>query len=141
MGDLYRVDEAPIDPAEAVRAVTGPDRGAIATFTGVVRAHDHGRAVLRLEYHAYREMAERVLRQIGREVEEKFGTPHVAILHRIGMLEVGETSVVIAVAAPHRREALAACAFAIERLKEIAPIWKREHTGEGASWIEGCRDG
>jgi molybdopterin synthase catalytic subunit len=134
---LYRIDDRPLDLQEAVRAVAGPDRGAVATFVGITRNHHDGRSVRFLEYDAYPEMAENVLRDIGREVEARFGTPHVAILHRVGRLEVGETSVVVAVAAAHRREALAACAHAIERVKESAPIWKKEHYGDGAAWIEG----
>lgn len=137
MPGLYRVIDRPLDLHEAVRAVTGPDRGAVALFLGTTRDHHEGRTVRSLEYQAYREMAESVLREIGREVEERFGSPHIAILHRVGRLEVGETSVVVAVAAAHRREALAACAHAIERVKEIAPIWKKEHYADGAAWIEG----
>jgi len=134
---LYRIDDRPLDLQEAIRAVAGPDRGAIATFVGTTRDHHDGRAVRFLEYHAYPVMAESVLRDIGREVEARFGTPHVAILHRVGRLDVGEPSVVVAVAAAHRREALAACAHAIERVKESAPIWKKEHYADGAAWIEG----
>jgi molybdopterin synthase catalytic subunit len=134
---LYRIDDRPLDPREAIGAVSGPDRGAVATFLGTTRDHHDGRPVRFLEYDAYREMAEMVLRDIGREVEMRFGTPHVAILHRVGRLEVGEISVVVAVAAPHRREALTACAHAIERVKESAPIWKKEHYADGAAWIEG----
>jgi molybdopterin synthase catalytic subunit len=137
MGALYRIQEGPIDPAEAVAAVAGPDRGAIATFHGVARDHHQGRRVLWLEYHAYPAMAEETLRLIGREVEERFGTPHVAIVHRLGRLQIGETSAVVAVAAPHRRQALEGCAYAIERLKAIVPIWKREGTEDGCTWIEG----
>ena len=137
MPGLYRIDDRPLDLQEAIRAVAGPDRGAIATFVGTTRDHHDGRAVRFLEYHAYPVMAESVLRDIGREVEARFGTPHVAILHRVGRLDVGEPSVVVAVAAAHRREALAACAHAIERVKESAPIWKKEHYADGAAWIEG----
>lgn len=137
MAGLYRIADGPLDLDEAVAAVRGPDRGAVATFVGVVRDHHAGRRVLRLEYHAYAEMALEVLRSIGREVSERFGTPHVAILHRVGALRVGDASVVVAVAAPHRREALAACAHAIERVKRSAPIWKKEYYEGGTAWIEG----
>lgn len=137
MPGLYLVVERPLDPQDAIRAVAGPDRGAIATFIGITRDHHDGRRVLALEYHAYPGMAEKVMRDIGLEVERRFGTPHVAILHRVGRLEVGDPSVIIAVAAAHRREALAACAHAIERLKEIVPIWKKERYADGAAWIEG----
>jgi molybdopterin synthase catalytic subunit len=134
---LYRIDDRPLDLREAIQAVAGPDRGAVATFIGTTRDHHDGRPVRFLEYHAYSEMAEIVLRDIGREVEARFGTPYVAILHRVGRLDIGETSVIVAVAAAHRREALAACAHAIERVKESAPIWKKEHYADGAAWIEG----
>jgi molybdopterin synthase catalytic subunit len=134
---LSRITQDPIRPDDLVRAVLGPDRGAIATFAGVVRDHHAGRAVLRLEYHAYAAMAERVLGEIAEETGRRFGTPHVAIVHRIGRLAIGETSVLVAVAAAHRREALAACAFAIDRVKELAPIWKKEYYADGAVWIEG----
>ncbi len=137
MPGLYRVVPGRIDLSEAIRTVEGPDRGAIATFSGVARDHHAGRRVLGLEYHAYATMAERVLRQIGGEVSERFGTPHVAILHRIGALEIGETSLIVAVAAAHRREALAGCAYAVERVKALAPIWKKERYDGDASWIEG----
>ena len=137
MPSLFRIVQGPIGIQEAVAAVAAPERGAIATFTGVVRGHHAGRRVLRLEYHAYSAMAEEVLRDIGREVGERFGTPHVVILHRVGTLAVGEASVVVAVAAAHRREALAGCAHAIERLKAIVPIWKKEYYEGGEAWIEG----
>ncbi len=137
MPGLYRIVEGPLRLEEAMRAVEGPDRGAIATFSGVARDHHAGRRILGLEYHAYPAMAEKVMREIGREIAERFGTPHVAILHRIGSVAIGETSVVIAVAAPHRRETLAACAHAIERVKALVPIWKKEHYEGGVCWIEG----
>ncbi len=136
---LFRIAEGPVRLEEAIRAVQGSDRGAIATFSGVARDHHGGRRVLWLEYHAYPAMAEKVLRDIGREVAERFGTPHVAIVHRTGRVEIGEASVVIAVAAHHRREALAACAHAIERVKALLPIWKKEHYEGGVCWIEGPR--
>lgn len=137
MPGLYRIVEGTLDPGDAMRAVAGPDRGAISTFLGTARNHHAGRRVMRLEYQAYRPMAESTLRAIGAEIEERFGTPHVAILHRIGQVEIGEASVIIAVAAAHRREAIEACRYAIERVKAIAPIWKKEHYEEGSEWIAG----
>ena len=138
MDDLFRISEEPLCVGEAMEAVTGPDRGAVAAFLGTVRNEHEGRRVLRLEYHAYPAMAVESFRQIGREVRERFGPVSIAILHRTGTLAIGDTSVVITVGAPHRAEALAACAYAIERLKSIAPIWKKEHYADGAAWIEGC---
>ena len=137
MPGLYRIVERPLELQEAIRAVSGPDRGAIAVFIGTTRDHHGGRPVQALEYHAYVPMAEAVMRQIGQEIESRFGTQHIAILHRIGRLDIGDPSVIIAVGAAHRREALAACAHAIERLKEIVPIWKKEHYADSARWIEG----
>ncbi|HKN46888.1 MAG TPA: molybdenum cofactor biosynthesis protein MoaE [Candidatus Polarisedimenticolia bacterium] len=137
MAGLYRVVEGPLDLREAIGAVSGPDRGALATFLGLARDHHAGRRVVGLEYHAYPEMVERVMKEIGLEVAERFGTSHTAILHRIGVLVVGETSVIVAVAAAHRREALAGCAHAIERLKALAPIWKKERYEGESAWIEG----
>lgn len=137
MPGLYQIVEGPLDLEAAIQAVSGPDRGAIATFIGTTRDHHDGRPVRSLEYHAYVPMAEAVMRQIGGEIASRFGTPHVAILHRIGPLALGDSSVIIAVGATHRREALAACAHAIERLKEIVPIWKKEHYADSARWIEG----
>ena len=137
MPGLYRIAREPLDLDEAIRAVSGPDRGAIAAFIGTTRDHHGGRPVRSLEYDAYVPMAEEVMRAIGEEVASRFGTPHVAIVHRIGRLQIGEPSVIIAVAAAHRREALAGCSHAIERLKEIVPIWKKEHYEDSARWIEG----
>ena len=137
MGGVYRIVDHVLDPQEAIGAVSGPDRGAIALFIGTTRDHRDGRPVRFLEYQAYAAMAEEVLGEIGRDIASRFGTPHVAVLHRVGRLEIGESSVVIAVAAAHRREALAACAYAIERLKTTVPIWKKEHYADGGAWIEG----
>ncbi len=137
MPGLYRIQEGPLDLNEAVRAVAGPDRGAIATFLGTGRDHNAGRRVLRLEYQAYAAMAERVMREIGEEITERCGTPHTALLHRVGTVGIGEVSVIVAVAAAHRRQALAGCSHAIERLKSAVPIWKKEYFEGGAVWIEG----
>jgi molybdopterin synthase catalytic subunit len=138
VNESYRVVAGPINVQQAVDAVAGPDRGAIATFIGTTRNEHAGRRVLRLEYQAYSGMAEAVMREIGREVAERFGASGVAILHRVGTVLVGEASVIIAVSAAHRREALAGCAHAIERLKASVPIWKKEFFEGGDSWIEGA---
>jgi len=134
----------PIDPRQAEAAVGGPDRGALASFQGVVRDHHAGRRVRRLEYHAYRPMAEAILAEVAAEAAARFGTPHIAIVHRIGDLGVGETSLLVVVAAVHRREALAACAWLVDEVKARAPIWKKEFGDDGVFWIEGpdgCRVG
>ncbi|HXW76496.1 MAG TPA: molybdenum cofactor biosynthesis protein MoaE [Candidatus Eremiobacteraceae bacterium] len=110
--------------------------GGIVTFTGRVRAQSRGREVTSLEYEAYPEMVELVLAQIGAESKERFAIGDIVIHHRVGTLAVGEISVVIAVAAPHRTAAFDAASYAIDRLKQIAPIWKKEHSPDGAVWIE-----
>ena len=131
----YAIVERPIGLDEAARLVRRDSSGAVAAFAGVVRATTRGRRVLHLEYEAYAPMAERTMAQIGEEIGAKWPVDAVAILHRVGRLEVGETSVAIAVAAPHRREALEACAYAIDRLKEIVPIWKKEVFEGGEVWV------
>lgn len=131
----FRVQAAPLDPG-AVEAVVATDgAGAIVTFIGTVRDQARGRAVVALEYEAYPEAAEKMLRRLGEEIEERWGIDRVAIVHRTGRLAVGEASVVIAVASPHRGEAFAACQYAIDRLKQIVPIWKKEEYGDGTAWI------
>lgn len=131
----------PIAIQAVLESVAGPDAGAVAVFAGTVRETNQGRRVLFLEYEAYRPMAERVLREIAEALPSEFGPCRAAIVHRIGRLEIGETSVAIAIASPHRRVALQACAAAIERLKATAPIWKKEHFEGGAVWIEGAPQG
>jgi molybdopterin synthase catalytic subunit len=132
-----RLTTEPIDPRRAEEAVVGPDRGAVASFLGVVRVHHGGRRVHRIEYHAYAPMAASVLEEIAAEAAARHGTPHVAIVHRTGDLHVGEVSLHVVVAAVHRREALAACAFVVEEVKARAPIWKKEFGDGGTFWIEG----
>jgi molybdopterin synthase catalytic subunit len=130
----FAVVDRPLVLAEVVDAVSGPGLGGLVTFTGTVRNQSHGRRVVRLEYEAYREMAERKLAQIGTEI----GTEHrvdVAIIHRVGVLAPGEAAVVIACAAPHRTPAFRACEACIERLKQEVPIWKREVFEDGSEWV------
>ena len=110
--------------------------GAVVTFVGRVRAHSRGRDVTKLEYEAYPEMAEGVFVQIADEIRARGAVIDVAIHHRIGTLQVGEVSVVVAVSAAHRSPAFDACRYAIDRLKQIAPIWKKEHSPDGAVWVE-----
>lgn len=126
---------SPLSLDEVVAAVAGPGCGATVTFTGHVRDHGQLAAVERLEYEAYVPMAEQVLGQIADEIARESPDVRVAIHHRTGALTVGEAAVVIAAAAPHRAEAFAACRLAIERLKQRAPIWKKEIGPDGASWI------
>jgi molybdopterin converting factor subunit 1 len=118
-----------------VAAVRGPDAGGIATFTGMVRARSQGRDVSRLEYEAYGEMAEQVFRQLCEELERELPGVRLAVEHAVGTLAVGDVAVVIAAAAPHRAEAFRACQAMIDRLKERAPIWKKETGPDGTSWV------
>ena len=115
--------------------VASDEAGAIATFTGTVRRHSRGREVLALEYEAYAEMAEQVLAEVAAELRERYEISAVAIHHRIGRVELGEASVVIAVAGPHRADALSACRDAIDALKDRVPVWKKELYEGGEEWI------
>jgi molybdopterin synthase catalytic subunit len=133
MIDIVETDIA-IEPL--VQHVRKNSNGAVVTFLGVVREFSRGRHVLYLEYEAYREMAVRKMQQVTEEVREKWAIDDIAMVHRVGHLEVGERSVAIAVAAPHRKAAFEACEYAIDRLKEIVPIWKKEVWEGGESWID-----
>ena len=130
-----------IDPARAIAAVSGPDCGAISIFIGAVREENEGRRVLFLEYEAYLDMAERVMTAIAEEAAARFAPCHLAMIHRTGRLELGEISVVVVAASPHRKEAIEACRHVIERIKATVPIWKKEHFEGGEVWIEGCTAG
>jgi molybdopterin synthase catalytic subunit len=131
---LFRVVDRPLRLDEVVDAVSAHGLGGIVTFTGTVRDASRGRRVLRLEYEAYAPMAEKVLARIGEEVSREHGAA-VAIVHRVGVLAPGEAAVVIACAAPHRAPAFRACEACIERLKQDAPIWKREVFDDGSEWV------
>ncbi len=135
--DLYKLVREPIDPAALVRHVRAPEDGAVVTFDGCVRNHSHSRTTLYLEYEAYESMALSKIREIGAHIHEKFPIHRVAIAHRLGRLEIGETSVFIAVSSPHRPAAFEACRFAIDTLKRTVPIWKKEYFEDGAVWADG----
>jgi molybdopterin synthase catalytic subunit len=132
---LAEVREAAIDLMEVVRAVAHEGAGGVVTFTGLVRRESRGRTIERLEYEAYKVMAEGRLAAIAREIAASAPGVRVAILHRVGVLAVGEVAVVIAASAPHRAEAFAAAREAIERLKREVPIWKKEVAIDGEEWI------
>lgn len=134
---LVEIVGGPVDASAVIASVAGPDAGAVAVFLGTVRTVNQGRRVLFLEYEAYQPMAERTLGEIALSLQREFAPCRVAIVHRIGRLDIGQTSVAIAAASPHRRLALRACAEAIERVKKTVPIWKKEHFEGGAVWIEG----
>lgn len=134
----FRVTGDPLDVRAVSAIVSSPDCGAVATFVGLVRNENGGRRVLWLEYEAYEPLAVKSFIRIDEEAGERWPSIGLAIHHRIGRVEIGEASVVIAAASPHRAEAFAACRYAIERIKQIAPIWKHEHFEGGEIWIEGA---
>ena len=138
MPPITAVTAAPLALEAVVRAVEGPGAGAVATFLGLVRDHNQGRRVLFLDYEAYAPLAEKALALIVAEAQTRWSGARMAIHHRTGRIEIGEASVVIAVATPHRADAFAACRYAIERIKQIVPIWKHEHFDGGEVWIEGA---
>jgi MoaE-MoaD fusion protein len=134
-GGTFRVTEEQLSLDAVVAEVADERAGAVASFTGTVRRQSRGREVTRLEYEAYAEMAEDVMAQLALDLEERYDLCAIAIHHRVGTLAIGEASVVIAVSAPHRQDALAACKDAIDRLKETVPLWKKEVYEGGEEWI------
>jgi MoaE-MoaD fusion protein len=134
-GGSFRLTGEPLDVAAVLREVESPDAGAVASFVGSVRRRSRERDVLHLDYEAYEEMAEEMLVRLGAELTVRHGLTEVAIHHRLGRVEIGEPSVVIAVSAPHRAAALDACREAIETLKTSIPLWKREAYEGGEEWI------
>lgn len=132
---MSRILSTPLSLDRAVAAVSDEHHGAVATFSGVVRASSHGRRVHRLDYEAYTEMAERTMATILATIERELPSVKLYAEHRTGSLGIGELAVVVAAGAPHRREALLACDRAIEAIKAELPIWKREHTDDGAEWV------
>jgi len=134
-----RVTREPIDAAALLASCAAPSDGAVLLFLGVVRDHNDGREVGHLDYEAFAPMAEKVLDEIVAEARERWETGTMAVVHRVGRLEIGEASVAIAVAAPHRGEAYEASRYVIEQLKRRVPVWKREGylTGE-SEWLGGA---
>jgi molybdopterin synthase catalytic subunit len=133
---VYRVTAEPLSADSVTDAVTAPEAGGVVVFLGVVRDNTAGRRVVALEYEAHVPMAEAQMKEIGEAVRRRWpSVKQVVILHRIGRLTIGEASVAIAVSAAHRRQAFEACEFAIDRLKETVPIWKREIFEDGAVWV------
>ena len=132
---MFEIHESTLDVQQVTAAVAHPAAGAIATFIGTTRDHNDGRNVTSLEYEAYPAMAVAEMRKIGDTAREKWPIHAIAIAHRIGVVPIGEASVVIAVSSAHRVAAFEACHFAIDRLKEVVPIWKKEHFDGGELWI------
>ena len=134
-GGSFTLVDGPLDVPAVLREVESREAGAVASFVGTVRSHSRGRDVEYLEYEAFEEMAEPMLARLGDELTERYGLSAVAIHHRLGRVEIGEASVVIAVSAPHRSAALDACREAIETLKATIPLWKKEVYAGGEEWI------
>ncbi|HET9223329.1 MAG TPA: molybdenum cofactor biosynthesis protein MoaE [Roseiflexaceae bacterium] len=133
---FYQITNNPLDPAPLVTLVSAPDMGAVVTFAGVVRNNFGGRATAYLEYEAFEPMAVAVLEQLAAEARAQWNTGAIAIHHRVGRLEIGATAVLIVVAAPHRHEAFEAAEQIMDRIKQVAPIWKKEIWADGASeWV------
>jgi molybdopterin synthase catalytic subunit len=137
---MITICQEPIVLDRLVDAVRDEDAGAIATFLGTTRRTNRGRRVLKLEYEAYTDMAVAELQRLADEAASQWPLCRVAIVHRIGEVPIGQASVAIAVSAPHRAEAIRACRFAIDRLKAVAPIWKKEHFEGGEVWIGSLAD-
>jgi molybdopterin synthase catalytic subunit len=135
--DFFELTTEPIDIGSVARRIVLPECGATVTLDGYAREWTRGRRTLYLVYEAYAPMAQRELERLGREVHEQFEIAYIGIVHRTGRLEIGDTSVVISVGAPHRRAAFAACEWAIRELKRTVPIWKKEIFEDGEVWVEG----
>src|SRR5699024_1031481 len=131
----FWITDQPLDIETVIAKVIRPEAGAVNLCTGTVREFTKGKRNLLLEYRAYKPMAEKKRAEIGREIEAKWGNAKTAIAHRIGRLDISELAVVIAVSTPHRKDAFAASRYAIDRIKEIVPIWKKEHWEDGSQWI------
>ena len=135
--DFFELTKAPIDITSVARRVVPPECGATVTLDGYVRKFTKGRETLHLFYEAYEPMALKEMQKLIEQTKKDFEISNVGIVHRLGQLEIGETSVVISVAAPHRRAAFAACEWLIRELKRTVPIWKKEVYADGEVWIEG----
>lgn len=135
--DCIRLTRTVIRPEEFLPRLKAPADGAVVTFDGIVRNHSGGKETLYLDYEAYEPMALKKMQEIAAEMRSRYPLDAIAILHRLGRLAIGETSVFIAVTAAHRAAAFDACRYAIERLKRTVPIWKKEYFADGAVWVEG----
>src|SRR5687768_15701461 len=135
--DFFELTTEPIDVGQVARRTVPPECGATVTLDGYAREWTRGRRTLYLVYEAYEAMAQQELQRLGREAHERFEIAYIGIVHRTGRLEIGETSVVISVGAPHRRAAFEACEWAIRDLKRTVPIWKKEVFEDGEAWVKG----
>ena len=138
---MIHITSEPLNPQEVTDLVRKSSNGAVVTFLGTTRDFSEGRGVLHLEYEAYQPMAENMLRQIAQEVRDKWGIEDMAIAHRVGKLEIGEISLVVALASPHRKDAFEASQYAMDRIKTIVPIWKKEVFQGGEVWVGSHEEG
>jgi molybdopterin converting factor subunit 1 len=136
-GDVLDIVRAPIRPEALVEQLQQPEDGAVVVFSGVVRNHTRARKTLHLEYEAYEPMALKKMGEIEETIRRQWPVTRLGIVHRLGRLEIGEASVVIVVTSAHRQVAFEACQFAIDTLKKIVPIWKKEFFADGEVWVEG----
>ncbi|RAQ95313.1 molybdenum cofactor biosynthesis protein MoaE [Thermogemmatispora tikiterensis] len=137
MEPVIQITREPLNREALLAAVAAPEVGGIVIFEGVVRNHARGKQIRYLEYDAYPEMAEQQIRRIVEEARQRWGAERVAVAHRLGRVEIGEASVIIVVATPHRAEAFEACRYIIDTLKTTVPIWKKEVSLDGEAWVEG----
>jgi len=138
--DIYEITREPIDKLGLERRLITGAAGAVVTFDGIVRDNTDGRRVLTLDYDAYPPMAVKEMRRVGEEIRERWpDVERIGIIHRFGELKVTESSVVIVVTSPHRKVAFEACHYAIDRVKQVVPIWKKEIFEDGEAWVEGQR--
>ena len=134
---MFKITSEDIAEAQVREVVESPESGAVVLFLGTVRDNTDGQQVKHLEYEAYTPMAEKKMAEIGQEILEKWKIKRVAIIHRVGKLEIGEVSVAVGIASPHRKDGFEACKYAMDRLKQIVPIWKREVWLDGdAEWVK-----
>ena len=134
---MVTIVQTPINVEQVMRDIATPRSGGIDLFVGTVRNHSHGKRVRQLEYSAYVPMAEKIMGEIEQELARKWTIDKVVLVHRIGVLQIGDVAVVTAVSAAHRAAAFEACRYAIDRVKAIVPIWKKEYFEEGSAWIVG----
>lgn len=134
---LFEITSEPLEPQRLVDHVRSDESGAVALFYGVVRSTNMERRVRYLEYDAYPDMATKVMREIAEEIVSRWPVTDIGVQHRTGRLEIGETSLLVAVSSPHRKEAFEACHALVDRFKELVPIWKKEVWEGGEEWIEG----
>ncbi len=136
---MIEITHHPLDPEKTASKVRQDTNGAVVTFLGTTRDNFQGKRVIKLEYEAFEEMAIKKMEEVRREIQTEFGVEDIAISHRIGTVPIGQISLVIAVASPHREKAFFACHKAVDRLKEIVPIWKKEVFEDGSRWVA-CED-